>query len=198
MRCTHAGRSRPARRAGRARQTVRGVTSTGSFHPLADASPRREAMLSRARGCAGPLKPRSTTPSIGMRCREMGTQEMPSPAATRLSVGGEAVPQNRKDGSEVAYPKLIITAQKLASGINFAIAPFRRLSMLLPSRVVSQGKRCTKRRTPAQNRYQKADIHCGHSRGIRPGTRRTLRGAAIQIAAADVTQHTMATAKASQ
>ena len=198
MRCTHAGRSRPARRAGRARQTVRGVTSTGSFHPLADASPRREAMLSRARGCAGPLKPRSTTPSIGMRCREMGTQEMPSPAATRLSVGGEAVPQNRKDGSEVAYPKLIITAQKLALE---SISPSPHFVGFRSAAAVSArfaGEKVHEETNTCSKPVSESDLHCGHLRGIRPGTRRTLRGAAIQIAAADVTQHTMATAKASQ
>jgi CheY-like chemotaxis protein len=36
-----------------------------------------------------------------------------------------------------------------------------------------------------------------HPRRTRPGTRRTLRGPAIQIAVADITQHAMAKTKAS-
>jgi hypothetical protein len=41
-------------------------------------------------------------------------------------------------------------------------------------------------------------LQSDHERDARPGTRRTLRGAAIQIAAAEMTQQAMASRKASR
>src|SRR5258706_420501 len=52
----------------------------------ADWSPRREASLSTAVGRTGPLSERYTTPSIFIRWIDDGTNEMPSPAPTKLSV----------------------------------------------------------------------------------------------------------------
>jgi hypothetical protein len=45
--------------------------------------------------------------------------------------------------------------------------------------------------------YSKPDTNFRYFGRTRPGTRRTLRGAAIQIAADDMTQHAMARMKAS-